>query len=146
MRIKLFDRHLFDRDALKHLHYSRIEFFQSGGQRLIAAGYKYVYIWEPSSGKLLQKLEGHTAEISTLAMSRTGKYLATGSRDRAARLWDARSGVLLLELKGHTNEVNSVTFSPEGTRLVYSSGEPEIGHFGLAATAALSSRTTRSPG
>ena len=62
-------------------------------------------------------LYGHVNHVFAVAFSSDGTRLATGSRDKTARIWDAPVGTPLLELKGHSGFVLSVAFSPDGTRL-----------------------------
>ena len=45
-------------------------------------GDKLVYVYELSSGKVLQKLDHHTSYVGACAFSRSGKYLVTGSNDK----------------------------------------------------------------
>jgi len=102
--------------------------FSPDGKRMIAAGFKYVYIWETATGKLLQKLEGHADQISTLAMSRTGKYLATGGGCRAANerphvdhsilIWDLAAGKLLRTLPGFAHDISGLCFTPDEKTLI----------------------------
>lgn len=47
-----------------------------------------IKIWESSSGKHSQTLQGHLAGISTIAWSPDSKTIASGSDDKAIRLWD----------------------------------------------------------
>src|SRR5437763_8360941 len=47
-------------------------------------------------------LKGHTAALTAVAYSPDGKYVATGSLDRTARVWDAATGKELAALVGHT--------------------------------------------
>ena len=45
-------------------------------------GDKLVYIYELSSGKVLQKLDHHTSYVGACAFSRSGRFLVTGSNDK----------------------------------------------------------------
>ncbi|MGV9601333.1 protein kinase domain-containing protein [Streptosporangium sandarakinum] len=69
-------------------------------------------------------LSNHHAEVYSVAFSSDGKTLATGSRDRTARLWDVNSSIPTdSPLTGHTKGVNSVAFSPDSKTLATGSGD-----------------------
>ncbi len=70
--------------------------------------------------------KGHSAAIKAIAMSPDGKYLATGSRDRTAKLWDIKTGMEIRTFNGHELTVNSVQFSPNGKYLATSSPDKTI--------------------
>lgn len=57
---------------------------------------------------------GTTGIISTVAFSKDGRFLLTGSWDKTARWWDAASGQRVRSFVGHTDGVSSVAFSPDG--------------------------------
>src|SRR5215216_2337494 len=65
-----------------------------------------------------REFKGHTADVWGVAFSPDGKYLATGSSDKTARLWEVATGETIRIFPGHTGEVGEVAFSPDGKYLV----------------------------
>jgi WD40 repeat protein len=55
--------------------------------------------------------------VDTFAFSPDGQTLATGSRDKTARLWEVQSGQLKGTLQGHPGPVGILAFSPDGRLL-----------------------------
>jgi hypothetical protein len=66
-------------------------------------------------------LQGHTAAITSVAISPDGTRALTGSQDNTAKLWDAMTGKEILSLPGHSQELTSVSFSPDGRNVLTSS-------------------------
>jgi hypothetical protein len=66
---------------------------------------------------------GHTNEITIggAVFSPDGKYLATASMDKTARLWDLVTGETIRVFSGHTYELLGITFSPDGKTLATTS-------------------------
>src|SRR6516165_1809091 len=60
---------------------------------------------------------GHTAVVSSVAVTRDGKTLASGSYDTTIKLWDLATGKEIASLRGHTAAVYSVAFAPDGKTL-----------------------------
>ena len=71
-------------------------------------------------------LEGHTDRVNSVAFSRDGETLASGSWDNAIRLWDVSTGTQKHILEGHTDRVNSVAFSPNGITIASGSRDSTI--------------------
>ncbi|HLL75154.1 MAG TPA: TIR domain-containing protein, partial [Pyrinomonadaceae bacterium] len=63
--------------------------------RLLATGgtnENPIKLWDAETGELKLTLEGHDKGVLSLAFSRDGRTLVSGSYDDTARLWDAQTG------------------------------------------------------
>ena len=66
-------------------------------------------LWDAANGALLKTLHGgrhHEINmiynyVSSVAFSRDGRFIASGSGDKTVKLWDAATGALLKTFKGH---------------------------------------------
>lgn len=102
-----------------------------------AARGNQVHVWESKTGQhvralLAPKLAGpdgkpvaaaHLSLVESVAWSKDGKWLATGSYQEVA-LWDAKSGELKHKLGGFADRVVSLAFSHDGKLLAAGGGEP----------------------
>ena len=66
----------------------------------------------------LHTLEGHSKEISSVAISTDGVFVVTGSWDNTCKIWDRVTGECLHTLEGHSDNVNSVAISADGALVV----------------------------
>jgi WD40 repeat protein len=76
-----------------------------------------VRLWNVATGKQLNVLPCHKADVSAVCVSPDGSRLATASYDGTVKLWDAATGRDLHTFRGHTGQVRAVAFSPDGRRL-----------------------------
>ena len=81
----------------------------------------YLRLWDAASGQRVRRLEGHTDAVTSVAFSRDGKRLLTGSYDATARLWNVATGELIRTFAGHDWWVWSAAFSPDERRIVTAS-------------------------
>ncbi|MBW4623147.1 MAG: caspase family protein [Cyanosarcina radialis HA8281-LM2] len=71
------------------------------------------------------RLEGHTAWVTSVSFSPDGQTLASASSDSTIKLWRP-DGTLLKTLQGHTKDVHSVSFSPDGQLIASASSDSTI--------------------
>ncbi|OQX01407.1 MAG: hypothetical protein BWK73_46200 [Thiothrix lacustris] len=60
---------------------------------------------------------GHRGFVTSVAFSRDGNRLASGSEDKTIKLWNKNTGECLTTFNQHNKEVMSVAFSPDGSLL-----------------------------
>eukprot|EP00922_Rhytidocystis_sp_ex-Travisia-forbesii_P037766 GHVS01056260.1.p1 GENE.GHVS01056260.1~~GHVS01056260.1.p1 ORF type:complete len:1080 (-),score=196.64 GHVS01056260.1:428-3667(-) len=95
-----------------------------GAGELVTAGAHasedyFVYVWSMQTGRLVERLSGHTAPVVGLAFHPHPKFpgvLATASWDQTIRVWDLYGNV---DSNGgnvldHSTSVLSMTFDPRG--------------------------------
>lgn len=70
-------------------------------------------IWT-ADGKLITRLEGHSAEVSDIRWSPDGARVCTAGWDNTGRIWDVQTGEALVILRGHTNWVVRCQWSLDG--------------------------------
>jgi hypothetical protein len=66
-------------------------------------------------GKELWRLKGHSARVTTIAISANGKFLASGDSQGYVKVWliDEHGCSLYHTLEDHHNTIKSVAFSPD---------------------------------
>jgi len=83
--------------------------------RVLATGtYRPVQLWDVERGTLLDVFEGHSLYVLSIALSRDGRILVTGSGDTTARVWDvlARANTNTIQ---HKSAVSYVALSSDGS-------------------------------
>ena len=73
--------------------------------------------------RLQATLEGHGDRVNSIAYSRDGSFLTSGSDDKTIKLWLMPEGKPQATLEGHNGKVNSVALHPDGKLLA--SGDDE---------------------
>jgi WD40 repeat protein len=77
----------------------------------------------PKLQPVLVLQQGHIEGITSVAFSRDGTKVITGSSDRSAIVWDVDTGRQMGEYQGHTGPVTAVAFSPDGRYVVTASSD-----------------------
>jgi len=93
-----------------------VAFSPDGETIAAAAGAKdwgSVYLWNTASRRQASVVRGHTSYVYTLAYSKDGTLLASGSDDGTIQLWNTRSAKAERVLKGTGKSFMTVAFSPD---------------------------------
>lgn len=112
--------------------------FRPDGQVMAIAGGAVgvsgsVLFYDMNTKKLLPlTLGGHTDIVYSVAWSKDGKLLVTGSHDKTARLWNTATGKEMQVLKEHSDAVTRVCFAPDGNSLYTASLDKSLRRFGVA--------------
>jgi WD40 repeat protein len=114
--------------------------FSPDGQTLFSAGSDHaIRQWDVASGKAVRVMQGtqgpngpddsfgHTSVVSSLALSRDGRRLVSGSYDHTIRVWETATGRTCRIVKSSNRTLNSavrtVALSPDGSLLAAASEE-----------------------
>ncbi len=73
---------------------------------------------------IIQK--GHELAVLAVAISPDSNYVATGSRDKSAKLWELSTGREVRSFLGHQASVNSLDFSHDGKFLITGGNDKTI--------------------
>jgi serine/threonine protein kinase/WD40 repeat protein len=82
---------------------------------LLASGSGYedptIRVWDAATGRLLSRLEGHTAWVCKLVFTKDGRRLLSAASDESIRFWDTRTWTETKVLRGHKREIPAVAIS-----------------------------------
>ena len=98
-----------------------VQFSPDGNRLVTASDDGSVFLWDLSTGNVVQTFSGHTGPIRGLDFSPDGARLATSSWDGTARIWDVSSGSMVYVVNG--KPLDTVTYSPDGRQLLIGSSD-----------------------
>jgi WD40 repeat protein len=81
-------------------------------------------LWDLATRKEVRRLEGHQSAVLSLAFSRDGQHILSGSVDGTVRLWDVATGKELHRLAaGLSLHSGFAAIAPDGRRVLTSSDQ-----------------------
>ena len=105
-----------------------VAFSKDGSKIFSGSQFKFVQVWDASTGAALQQLNGPNEMVNSVAFSHDGIHIVSGSYHnlKSVQVWDASTGAELQQLNGHTDLVNSVAFSHDGFHIVSGSSDRSV--------------------
>lgn len=103
--------------------------FLPDGQLLAVANFPYtgeIQLWQVTDGIRLRTLRTDLIEVTSIAVSPDGAFLAGGGSSFTVELWLVNSGTRVCTLMGHGDRVSSVAFSPDGLLLASGSWDNKV--------------------
>jgi WD40 repeat protein len=93
------------------------------GDGLLAAsgGFWTLHLWNLASGADVRKIDARGIDVSALAISPDGRFVAAGGDDGLIRVWNVASGEKMLEAGRHMGRITALTYYPGGLFLVSAS-------------------------
>ncbi len=101
--------------------------YSSDGRYLAAATSNWkIALYDAKTLAHLHTFEGHTRQVTSVALSPDGQTLISGSDDKTVRLWSVAEKKPLHTFEGHTDSVTSVALLPDGQTLASGSGDNTV--------------------
>jgi eukaryotic-like serine/threonine-protein kinase len=93
-----------------------------------ASGYEdpTIRVWDTTTGRMLVRLDGHTAWVAKLVFSKDGGRLISAASDQTIRLWDTSTWTETRVLRGHGDELHAVAISETAQLLASGSKDGDL--------------------
>lgn len=93
----------------------------------IGKGDHQILIWNYQSGHIVNRLNGHTAEINDIVISENQRYLVSAGEDKKIIIWDFYTGKKVSILTGHHAAINDLEMNSKGNYLISAGSDTYMG-------------------
>lgn len=80
-----------------------------------------LFVWEWKSETYILKQQGHFYDLSCLAYSPEGSFIATGGDDGKVKLWTTKNCLCFVTFSEHQSQITDLKFIPKKGNAVLSS-------------------------
>ncbi len=80
----------------------------------------------------IKTIDAHGAPITTMAVSKDGRLLATAAQDNTIKLWQLPEGKHLRTLTGHTRTIIRLAFTPDTKHLISAAADMTVRMWSVA--------------
>ncbi|QSL64922.1 hypothetical protein MERGE_002226 [Pneumocystis wakefieldiae] len=106
---------------------ANIIIYNSKGQYALTGSHdRFVRLWNPHKGGLIQEYRAHGYEVLDITVSYDSTRFASSGGDKQVFLWDVTAGRTIQRFSGHFSRVNSVSFNVEATVLASGSYDSSV--------------------
>ncbi|KAL5496064.1 hypothetical protein ACEPAH_3157 [Sanghuangporus vaninii] len=89
--------------------------FSPSGKRIVGCGGNSIKKWHVTADSIPPvDFTGHSVKVTSIALGKDAKWVASSSKDGSARIWTLKYGQLVRVLTEHNDQVISVDFNPKG--------------------------------
>lgn len=103
-----------------------VAYSSDGTYLLYDLQYGQVRVLRADGSNEVTRLVGHEDWVYSIASTKHGDVVATGSQDMSLKLWRLEDGSLLETLTGHTFTVTALAFTTDGATLISGSGDETV--------------------
>ncbi|KAG0284817.1 hypothetical protein BGZ96_010837 [Linnemannia gamsii] len=100
--------------------------FSPSGTQFAECRFADIQLRDIATGSTISISTGHSENISCLAYSPNGTWIASGSYDNTVQLWNLLDDTTGPTLLGHTDHVKAVAFSPNGRQVASGSDDETV--------------------